>query len=87
MIDEHDDLSRRCPPLGGPVPFKYCRTMNRKLPCQRIVQCWGPKFNVIEWLKENYSPEQIEQALTPDTRSRLDKILETAHETSSKKDK
>jgi len=75
-LEEHDELNCRCPPLGGAVPFYYCRTMNKKLPCQRIFQCWGNKFDVQKWLTENYSQAEIEQALTPDNRSRLQKILE-----------
>jgi len=85
MIDEYDDLERRCPQLGGPVPFKYCRTMNEKLPCRRVIECWGIKFDAPEWLSKNYTPEQVEQAFTPDTRTRIDKILEIAHEARSKK--
>ncbi len=84
MIDEHDDKSRRCPPLGGPVPFKYCRTVNNKLPCHRILECWGAKFDVAEWLKENYTDNEIRQSMTPDGRSRLDKILRAAHEAKKK---
>lgn len=80
MLDEHDDKTRRCPPLGGPVPFKYCRTVNAKLPCRRILECWGAKFDVVGWLEENYTDDEIRRAMTPDARSRLDKILRAAYE-------
>jgi len=86
-LEEHDELSRRCPPLGGAVPFYYCRTVNSKLPCQRIVQCWSIKFDVEGWLTENYSQEEIEKALTPDTRSRLQKILEIVDKVKSGREK
>jgi len=74
-ITQHDERSMwRCPQLGGPVTFEYCRQMNDSLPCGRIVQCWGEIFDVGAFLDQHYDPEQIES--TPG-RGRLDIISET----------
>lgn len=80
MLEEHDKLSRRCPPLGGEVPFLYCRTVNMKLPCKRIEQCWSLKFEVSEWLEKNFTPEQLEKTFSSDEHSRIQKILKIAYE-------
>jgi len=85
MLEEHDDKTRRCPPLGGPVPFKYCRKVNDQLPCHRILECWSAVFDVVGWLKGNYTEEELRRAMTPDDRSRLDKILRAAHEARKRK--
>lgn len=84
MDEQYDELSRRCPSLGGPVPFKYCRTVNRKLPCLKILQCWGGKIDIPLFLEKNYSEEELEKAFTPDTRTRVQKIVQIAEEATKK---
>jgi len=76
MIEEHDALIIRCPQLGGEVPFKYCRTMNEDLPCRRIMVCWEFKMEISNFLAEHYSFDQIQRALAPPTKTRLESILE-----------
>jgi len=80
MIDEHDELSRRCPPLGGPVPFKYCRTVNRKLPCGRILLCWGGKIDIPAFLEANYKEEELKAVFERDPRTKVQKIVQMADE-------
>ena len=84
MIEEHDKLERRCPSLGGPVPFYYCRTMNHKLPCARIIQCWGAKLDMQAFLETNYSEEDLKSAFEPDPRTRVQKIIQIAEEARKK---
>lgn len=76
MIEEHDTLVTRCPQLGGEVPFKYCRTVNEDLPCRRILICWEFRFEIGKFLGDHYSIDQIERALAPPTKTRIDTILE-----------
>ncbi len=76
MIEEHDALIIRCPQLGGEVPFKYCRTVNEDIPCRRIMVCWEFRIKISEFLGKHYSVDQIERALAPPTKTRLDTILE-----------
>ncbi len=75
-IEEHDALIIRCPQLGGEVPFKYCRTVNEDLPCRKVVVCWEFRIEISKFLSEHYSFDQIEQALAPPAKTRLDTILE-----------
>jgi hypothetical protein len=76
MIEEYDALILRCPQLGGEVPFKYCRTLNEDLPCRRIVVCWEFRLEIAKFLSEHYSIDQIEHALAPPIKSRVETILE-----------
>ena len=84
MIEEHDELTMRCPSLGGPVPFKYCRTMNTKLPCARILPCWAGKVDIPAFLESNYSEEELETAFQHDPRTRVQKIIQIAEEARKK---
>ena len=70
--------------LGGSVPFNYCRSMNTKLPCQRLGPCWQRKLNVEKFLEENYSTEELEKAFTKDPRNRIQKIVELAEKSRKK---
>jgi hypothetical protein len=76
MIEEHDALIMRCPMLGGEVPFHYCRTVNEDLPCRKIIICWEFRIEIGHFLNEHYSFDQIQRALAPPTKTRLDTILE-----------
>ena len=76
MIEEHDALIIRCPQLGGEVPFRYCRTVDEDLPCRRIIVCWEFRIEVSKFLKENYSIDQLQRALAPPTKTRIETILE-----------
>ena len=76
MIEEYDALILRCLQLGGEVPFKYCRTLIENLPCRRMMVCWEFRIEISKFLGEHYSIEQIQCALAPPTKTRLDTILE-----------
>jgi len=63
------DISRdaeemRCPRLGGTVSFKYCRSSGDDCqPCFKIADCWWEAFDVMGWLRENLTEEQLQQLL------------------------
>ncbi len=76
MIEQYDDLLIRCPQLGGEVPFRYCRTTNENLPCRKIIVCWEFKIEISRFLGDHYTIEQIQQALSPPSKTRIETILE-----------
>ena len=86
MIEEYDALVIRCPQLGGEVPFRYCRTVNENLPCRRIMVCWEFRVKISKFLGEHYSVDQIQCALAPPTKTRLDTILEIIEKVKETKD-
>lgn len=76
MIEENDALIIRCPSLGGEVPFQYCRTVNEDLPCRRIIICWEFRIEIGKFLNEHYSIDEIQRALAPPARTRVETLLE-----------
>jgi hypothetical protein len=76
MIEEHDALIVRCPMLGGEVPFQYCRTVNENLPCRKIIICWEFRIEIAKFLNEHYSIDEIQRALAPPARTRVETLLE-----------
>jgi hypothetical protein len=76
MIEEYDTLIVRCPMLGGEVPFQYCRTVNENLPCRKIIVCWEFRIQIGKFLNEHYSMDEIQRALAPPSKTRVETILE-----------
>ncbi len=66
----------RCPQLGGPVTFEYCRRMNFALPCHLLFACWGERIEVEQYLKENFSPEEMEKVFAAPPRGRVGTMLD-----------
>jgi hypothetical protein len=59
MKNEHDSQQRRCPRLGGPVFFEYCRTSEEtRQPCFKLVDCWWETFDITAYVNDNF-PEEI----------------------------
>ena len=75
--EQYDDkMHPRCPPLGGEVPFKHCRRLNTGLPCERMLGCWEGEIDVIDFLRENYTLEELEPIFQP-SKARIDIMFET----------
>ncbi|MBI1390658.1 MAG: hypothetical protein GC154_19685 [bacterium] len=76
-LTQHDLLEMwRCPQLGGPVTFNYCRRMNGGLPCYTLHRCWDARINVDRYLQENFSEEEIAQAMRKPENMRLQSIFD-----------
>ncbi len=77
-IARHDEKDLwRCPQLGGPVRFGYCRQMNEGLPCSRLEMCWGDAVDVPAFLDAHYTDRQREKIFSTLGRGRLDIISTT----------
>lgn len=58
----HDHLERRCPRLGGPVTFAYCRGCDTDAaPCFKIFDCWWERFDVVTLMRTHLPPEAFER--------------------------
>lgn len=58
-MEENDDMQRRCPRLGGPVSFQYCRTCETdSKPCFKVMDCWWETFDIAAFVEANY-PEEV----------------------------
>jgi len=61
MVQSKDQVERRCPILGGSVPFQYCKTAGENdLPCRKTIDCWWEYFNIEEYLENYLSADDLE---------------------------
>ncbi len=65
MDTSHDSRETYCRRLGHYLTFGYCRTEREGLPCGRILDCWFEKLAIGDFLRENYSPEEIGRVTGP----------------------
>ena len=81
-VDDKDSLERRCPRLGGPVPFKYCRTTGEGgKPCFKIMDCWWETFDIRTYLENSMSEaafKSIIEAKPPDKIASILDLIEQA---------
>lgn len=60
MTANNDGLKRRCPRLGGPVSFLYCRdSAGENLPCWKIFECWWEVFDITAYMKSYLSEDDF----------------------------
>jgi hypothetical protein len=93
MPDEshpYDGLQRRCPRLGGLVPFRYCRN-GAAAPeiCFKVLDCWWERFDVVGFFKDRLSSEafaKLHSPPTPDKISSLIELVNQARQSANRKD-
>lgn len=58
-----DEMQRRCPRLGGPVHFGYCRIGGERQnsPCFKVFDCWWERFDVVGYFQQRLSKEDFER--------------------------
>jgi hypothetical protein len=83
-----EDLEMRCPRLGGPVNFGYCRREGPDAqPCFKILDCWWQHFDVAAYL-ESRLPRDVFAALgrrqTPAKMTSLIALIEQAQKNTGK---
>ncbi len=76
VIEINDSLMIRCPQLGGEIPFRYCRTVNESLPCRRIIHCWEFRMDIVQFLKDHFSDDEMQRFLAPPAKTRIETLLD-----------
>ncbi len=77
MDESKDQLERRCPRLGGPVTFQYCRQCGEDdIPCWKIVDCWWEYFDIVAFLKQSMSRAKFAQLLNSKPKPKLRSLIE-----------
>jgi len=77
MSDKQDNLVRRCPRLGNPVPFDYCEICgDEQQPCFKILDCWWEHFDVVQYLKDNLSEDQFDHLLQARPKPKVSSLIE-----------
>jgi hypothetical protein len=75
MITDYDHLEIRCPMLGHPLYFSYCRTTDGKSPCRRIFNCWFQRLPVQQFIQDHY-PKGILEKLSAPPKPKMQSLLE-----------
>jgi hypothetical protein len=56
-----DDRRHRCPRLGHPVRFDYCRSSGEdQRPCFKVFDCWWEQFDVVGYFRQQLTAEQFD---------------------------
>jgi len=72
-----------CPQLGMLVEFSYCASMNETLPCRNIIGCWRTRTDIMAFLKDKFSEEELRKVFCGPPKSRLDRIIESVEKEKS----
>jgi hypothetical protein len=73
----NDHLERRCPGLGGIVPFKYCRESGDEgQPCWKVFDCWWERFDIQEYLRLNLSEEGFNRLIESKPAPKITSLIE-----------
>lgn len=76
-VDGKDSLEQRCPRLGGPVSFKYCRTTGEGgMPCFKIMDCWWETFDIRTYLENSLSEAEFKSILEAKPPDKIASILD-----------
>lgn len=78
---------RRCPMLGHPLEFSYCRAPGSDVPCRKIFDCWWETFDIEKFVVTWYGKEKIAEILAPpkDRILSLTELVEKAKKSSLRK--
>jgi len=59
MIDQYDQLEIRCPMLGHPLKFSYCRSTTDGKPCRKIRDCWYTRIPIQDFLQQHFASDVL----------------------------
>ena len=77
MDNSKDSIERRCPRLGGPVTFQYCRECgDGELPCWKVIDCWWEYFDVVGFFQSILSEKQFKRVLMDRPESKVGSLVE-----------
>ena len=77
MEESKDHLSRRCPRLGGPVTFQYCRLCGEEsLPCWKIFDCWWELFDIATYLSTTLSSDMFNRLVNTRPKPKVSSLIE-----------
>ncbi len=76
MSDKYDKEEGYCRMLGHFLTFDYCRTMNKGLPCSRVLDCWFQHFPVQKFINEHYSAEEQKKIFAAPAKTKISSLSE-----------
>jgi hypothetical protein len=76
IIAPGDDYKIRCPRLGHPISFSYCRSENMGIPCFKTLDCWFEHFPVAAYLQMTLTQEEWNNAFNTTGKTKVMNLLE-----------
>ena len=77
MEEKKSKLVRRCPRLGNPVPFHYCKICgDHQQPCFKVLDCWWEYFDVVQYMKDQLSEDQFNQLMEARPKAKVTSLVE-----------
>jgi hypothetical protein len=80
-----DDYEIRCPRLGHPVAFSYCRIEGKGLPCFKIMDCWYEHFMIEDFLRQELEPDEWERVFNKPKKPKVLTLIELIEEAKKRK--
>ncbi|MEE4356936.1 MAG: hypothetical protein V2I97_10730 [Desulfococcaceae bacterium] len=75
--EAYDHMERRCPRLGGPVTFRYCRECpDTEGFCPKTADCWWEYFDVMTYLKTHLSEKEFNELSEAKFKPKVSSLLE-----------
>lgn len=75
-----ENRARRCPMLGGEVPFSYCiQCGDGSFPCFKVFDCWWEIFDVVSHLKEHLPEDMFEKISRWKPEPKTARLVDLAH--------
>jgi hypothetical protein len=72
----YEEREIRCPRLGGPVTFGYCRVENVGRPCPRTIVCWQVHFDAEALFRKNMTPDEFAETFLQPPRPKMATLIE-----------
>jgi hypothetical protein len=66
-----------CGQLGMLIEFSYCISLNENLPCRNIIGCWNSRTDIMRYLKEHFTEEELKEVFNGLPKSRIDRIIDS----------
>lgn len=62
--------------MGMLVELSYCTEANAGLPCRNIIGCWKERMDILSFLRQRFSDDQLKEIFSGPAKSRIDRIIE-----------
>jgi hypothetical protein len=59
------------------IDFSYCISMNEGFPCRNIIGCWNQRMDIIAFLRDRFTDEDLRKIFSGLPKSRLERIIES----------
>lgn len=84
---DKDNLICRCPRLGGPVSFGYCKKSGDEgRPCWKIFDCWWEYFDIVTYLKKELSSDEFNSLVKAKAKPKINSLIDLIEQARKRKD-